>query len=292
VDSVDFERFAEALRNLVAEKPETRLIGARKLMQADQATFAPIIVPALVGLVGNPDSVISRGTLRIFGKLGPAAGRAGEEIFQLVKKDGPESKEAVDALRSILKLVNIDKNTIIGYDDYQSFLKHLSASNRLPETPEDEKRPEFLAAILGAAPKGAGYAELAQNLEGLNHDFRREMAARLEPALNAHVQAMPHDTYDEKRILVKWVNDELRRFDLAVKCPKTGSSGLLHADPGNHPEIGRFQIEIKGDDGKRRRTVNSPELFHLELMNAPPRREALAEWHGKVRRHGGDAGRA
>lgn len=144
---------------------------------------------------------------------------------------------------------------------------------------------------LAEIPHLSGYANDAQTLVELNHSFRREMAARLQPAFNAHIQAMPHGTYEEKKALARWVNEELRRFDLAVKCPKTGQPSLIHAGPGNHPEIGRFQLEHKTAEGKNVRSVNTPELPYIELMEAAPRREALAEWREKVGREGGGAKR-
>ncbi len=163
-------------------------------------------------------------------------------------------------------------------------------SQETPSPPGDKRR-EHLAALLATVPDSGGYVEQAQSLQELHHDFRREMAARLQPLLNVHIQAMPHDTYEEKKALARLVNDELRRFDLAIKCPKTGLPALLVGDPGNHPEIGRFCIEIKAEDGKRKRTVNTPQLPQLELMEAAPRREALSEWHDRVGRPRGGAQR-
>jgi hypothetical protein len=152
-----------------------------------------------------------------------------------------------------------------------------------------EKRPQFLADILAAAPKGAGYVEFAQALEDANHDFRREMAASLAPVLNAHIQAMPHDTYEEKKTISRWVNDELRRFDLAIKCPKTGNPSTLLAGPFRDAEVGRFIIEHKTAEGKRVRSFTSTHLPILELMEANPRREVFVEWRDKVGRKGGGA---
>ncbi len=146
----------------------------------------------------------------------------------------------------------------------------------------DDKRQEHLAALLATVPDSGGYVEQAQSLDELLHGFRREMAARLQPVLNAHIQAMPHETHEEKKALARWVNEELRRFDLAIRCPKTGQPSLLFAGPGNHPEIGRFILEHRTPEGKRVRPVQTPELQHLELMEAAPRREAFVEMHQRI----------
>lgn len=132
-------------------------------------------------------------------------------------------------------------------------------------------------------PKRETFEEQAERLERRSHEFRQQLAAELTPTLNAKIQAMPHETYEEKKNLAKWVNEELRRFDLAIKCPKTGEPSILLADVGNKPEFGRFIIEHKNDDGKRVRSFTSAELPHLELIEANPRREAIVEWREKTR---------
>ena len=133
-----------------------------------------------------------------------------------------------------------------------------------------------------AASLPADYPRRSETLAAMTTAYREELAAQLAPALNAHIRAMPHETYEEKKVLAKWVNDELRRFDLAINCPKTGQPSILLVGSGNHPEIGRFMIEHKTPEGKRVRPVNTPELPQLELMEANPRREALLEWRDRV----------
>ena len=169
------------------------------------------------------------------------------------------------------------------YFETQSDISDLSSPGPLD-------RKQRLEALLATTPDAGGYTAQSQELEELSHEFRRQVAARLEPALNAQIQAMPRETYEEKKEVARWVNQELRRFDLAIKCPKTGRPSSLCANQGNHPEIGRFSIEHT-IDGKKHRPVNSPELMHLELMEASPRREALSEWHARVGRPGGGAKR-
>jgi hypothetical protein len=102
---------------------------------------------------------------------------------------------------------------------------------------------------------------------------------------------MPHDTYEEKKAQARWVNEELRRFDLAIKGP-TGQPSILLVGTGKHPEIGVFILEHRTSEGKRQRPVQTPSLPHLELMEANPRREAFIEWRQKVSREREGASRA
>ena len=92
--------------------------------------------------------------------------------------------------------------------------------------------------------------------------------------LVAFVRALPIETLAEKRTAVKAVNGRLRSLGLAIRCPKTGLAARLVAHPGNHPERGRFQIELLGDP-PRRRTFSTPDPPPLELMPEPPKREPM-----------------
>ena len=57
--------------------------------------------------------------------------------------------------------------------------------------PSENQR--FLAALLATVPPGAAYEEQARLLEELTHDVRRQVAARLLPALKDRIpgQAAP-----------------------------------------------------------------------------------------------------
>ena len=139
------------------------------------------------------------------------------------------------------------------------------------------------------------YDKASGEIEGSIRRAREEAAARLLPEFKAAMQRQNFNTYDNKKTLVKWVNDELRRFDLAIKSPKTGLPATLKAKPGNHPEIGSF--ELKSDDVHGgTKTFSTPSLAVLlenfELMEASPRREPLAEWHDRVKQQRGGPRRA
>jgi hypothetical protein len=154
-------------------------------------------------------------------------------------------------------------------------IKHLKKNERVTEGETDDP-----------------YKRLSNQLEGELHEVRRRIAEELAPVLNARIQAMPHRNYEEKKELARWVNEELRRFDLAIKGP-TGQPSVLVAARGNPPdvEIGRLFLEYKSSDRNRARTQLPPQLPPFELMEAAPRREALREWHERASR-GGSASRA
>ena len=97
--------------------------------------------------------------------------------------------------------------------------------------------------------------------------FREALAARDGAALNAYLQSFPLGTLAGKREAVTAVNARLRALGLAIRCPKTAQPARLVAHLGDHPDVGRFQIELLGPD--RRRTVSSPEPPVLDLVPEP-----------------------
>jgi hypothetical protein len=116
---------------------------------------------------------------------------------------------------------------------------------------------------VGEDPEALYLELLAQSVS-----FRERLAARYASAVNTFLRSLPIETIGEKREAVRAVNGRLRSLGLAIRCPKTGLPARLVAHPGNHPEQGRFQIEILG--AERRRTVSAPEPPPLELMPEPP----------------------
>ena len=130
----------------------------------------------------------------------------------------------------------------------------------------------------GAATTASdGYQAKAADLSGITHNYMAKLAKELEPALNAHVQSMPQETHEDKKEVASWVTKELRRFDLAIKCPKTGHPAILFTIPDYQPGVGRFVVEHKTPEGKRVRAFTPIRVSQLELMEAPTRREGLME---------------
>jgi hypothetical protein len=126
------------------------------------------------------------------------------------------------------------------------------------------------------------YAECYRALVELSHDFRQEVADVLQPRLNRQLQTMAQDTYEEKRLLASWVNNELHQIGLAIKCPKTGKPATLVADiRGGRTDSSRFRLDVRNDDGRHIRTVTVNQLPELELIEDEPRREGLARPRGR-----------
>jgi hypothetical protein len=111
-----------------------------------------------------------------------------------------------------------------------------------------------------------------RELLGESLAFREKLATRYGPELTAFLRSLPIDTLAEKRGAVQAVNMRLRSLGLAIRCPKTGLAARLVAHPGNHPERGRFQLELLGDP-PRRRTVSTPDVPPLTLMPEPPQHQ-------------------
>jgi hypothetical protein len=127
---------------------------------------------------------------------------------------------------------------------------------------------------------GNDYASVKNWQAELRTALNVSIIRRLEPVFNRVLSDAPQATLEEKQALSRWANAELRAMQLAIKCPKTGEPASLRAAPGNHPQIGRFQIELL--EGQRAVT-SSPQLPFIELTCRKPRTEGLAQyWANKV----------
>jgi hypothetical protein len=136
------------------------------------------------------------------------------------------------------------------------------------------------------------FADLPTDLDGraaalsdIHRKFRQEFVTKYQPLLNARIQAMPHDTYEQKKDLAKWVNEELRRFGLAIRCKVEMQEAegvvervypaILVADASNNTaETGRFRLEYQGWGKPKRKllTIGAPML---ELMVAPSKNDPV-----------------
>lgn len=278
-----------------------------------------VAVTQLIELLDSEDREVQDAAATILGIMGSAALRAGPALFQKYRSDNSAAAEF--ALMQIHGLahceyspskfsytINSDFNIDYDYGDnyfsskenrarnYWEFLEqvieelssHYHERASVPKADQESKE-----AKPNAATSAEAYEKLAHQLEGRIHEVKREVAAEIAPSLNTRIQAMPHGTYEQKKEVARWANEELRRFDLAIKGP-TGQPSTLVALPGNPPEVesGRWQLEHKSPEGKRVRTQLPPQLPSFELMEAQPRREGLREWREKVTRQPRGASRA
>jgi hypothetical protein len=262
--------------------------------------------------------------------IGPEAREGGASLFQFTKDTNERRKKcASDALRVILGLpkTNLDFSNYSTYADLMNFVDTQESPAQpqqdfpLPAPPAPTAKPveqnlntfilvdqqtgqgrpvpevdnhkvySHLDSAIETVPKNASYDEQATQIEGLIGGVRQRAAARLLPPLKEEMRRRPHNTYDQKIEMVAWVNAELRRFNLAIKHPKTGLPATFKPKPGNDPEIGCFQLSSEDADGKEK-TFTTPDLAtlldKLELIDAAARREALSEWREKVgRQHRG-----
>ena len=115
-------------------------------------------------------------------------------------------------------------------------------------------------------PLQSDYGALRERAHSIQQSLRNAIALALEAPLEAHVQAVPHDTLSEKRALAKWLNAELRGLGLAIRCPKTDRPAYLIGSPCAPGDGSRFQLETQDDNGMPRRTCSSYDLPRLRLM--------------------------
>jgi hypothetical protein len=254
-------------------------------------------VPTLIEMLESGDAKTQGDVIPLLMAIGPAAQPAGRALFRIIKNRSEDiwlPQLAGNALKSIFSLNKLESSLFINYNDYNHFL----ISNRLfvplpdpkPDTPKPEIPPHDKAgrsaqfeALLATVPQDEKYGLLAPKLAGLSHEFREHVAARLAPALNAHVQALPQESLEQKKELGRWVNAELEAFGLAVQEPKTGRPGRLRGVRGYQPGVGCFEIEVK-INGKQEVPTVSNELPTLELMDANPPEQVRATFRELVKK--------
>lgn len=132
-----------------------------------------------------------------------------------------------------------------------------------------------IKSLLEAEPP-AYYDALVGHLGELESLVRQEVAARLQPVILQRVRLMRQETYAEKQEVARWVNGELRRLGLAVRCPVTGKPGTLVVDLGGAQEtVSRFRVETRAE-GHRTRKMLAYELTDFQLIDDAPRAASAA----------------
>lgn len=166
------------------------------------------------------------------------------------------------------------------FDKSSDILADLNKGHGGPVPTLEEKIKELTEGL------SADYDGLSAALTEIHQAYRQNLADSLTPALTVKMQEKPHAGYEDKKELAKFVNAELRKYGLTIKCPKTGRPASLGADPGNHPAEGRFHLLTEAEDGKKVRTVNTPQLSTLlesfELMADDPDRKRWGKWTDRV----------
>jgi hypothetical protein len=146
---------------------------------------------------------------------------------------------------------------------------------------KDSLRKAFEAVELALSSLPSGFAARRGALVNLHDHVRAAIARSFESALNERAASLPGDTYEDKKVVARFVNSELREFGLAIRCPKTGLPAFLVAHPGGRPGIGRYHLEVV-EFGKPRRTVTSSELPEsLKLM--PDQMQVRTDEHAPSR---------
>src|SRR5665213_3834754 len=114
-------------------------------------------------------------------------------------------------------------------------------------------------------------------IEELSAAFRWEIAEAMQRRLNAHLKTLPHETFEERKLIASFVNMELRELGLTIRCPKTGKPAILIADVKDaEHDKGRFRLQVCDEKGKNKRTVTCYGMIELELMPDAPRKEGMA----------------
>jgi Ran GTPase-activating protein (RanGAP) involved in mRNA processing and transport len=216
----------------------------------------------------------------------PNSERAGdqlrEEVARFLRQGGGEAAIELDNLTLALRVF---PNRARAEGWITARHAQLGAGRRaesaVPETPASGKLD--VASVLRSldAPLPDEYEARRRVLCTLTDAVREQVRRAMEPALNQRAAALPQGTYDEKKELAKWVNGELRRFGLAIRCK--GKRCFLMGNPGGQPGIGRFVLEYTDDQGKRHHPLTSVTLPHLELMLDDLERTAFGERVSRMR---------
>ncbi len=120
-----------------------------------------------------------------------------------------------------------------------------------------------------AAPSPDNFKQLRQSLHEAKRLFLEELASRLAPALNARIAELPHATYEQKKELSKWLNQESRELGLTFACPKTGFPAFITGNTGSDRQVGRFVFHALKQNGGRSTSFSAAALPPLKLMPAP-----------------------
>lgn len=121
-------------------------------------------------------------------------------------------------------------------------------------------------AVRKVVDKTRGYEEARIAARDATRIVQEELARELGESLNGRAASMPQATYEQKKTLANWVNNELRPLGLAVRCPATGRPAVLQASVGNDRAVGAFRFDTLAADGGREQRSWATRLPRLELI--------------------------
>ncbi len=105
------------------------------------------------------------------------------------------------------------------------------------------------------------------------------IAEVVQPLVVEYFNSLPHETYEQKKLVAKELNACVASIGLALMCPKTGLTAYLVADPGgNKPESGRFQLSVAESSGGRKRSMTSVDMPPIRLIPFIDRHRRQNSW--------------
>lgn len=122
----------------------------------------------------------------------------------------------------------------------------------------------------------ADYHTIHERCVAARDMFHALMADRFSSPFNAHLSQLPQTTIREKQELSRSANSDLRSLGLALAT--SAGPALLHADPGHRSSLGYFQLRLIATADGRKPVRTSRELFRVDLIGHPVRKEPGAEY--------------
>ncbi|MCA9245137.1 MAG: hypothetical protein KDA32_14355, partial [Phycisphaerales bacterium] len=130
---------------------------------------------------------------------------------------------------------------------------------------------EAIRKLLADMPED--YDARREAMVRLRDVFHQEIAASIEPGLNAYAAEQPQSDLASCRKLAADVNRHLRELGLTLASPDNSGPAILLADfqDAQHKESLRFRLQITDETGRRFRRLASAKLPALRPVPVPVR---------------------
>ena len=256
-----------------------------------------LAIEAATNAIESDNPLVRLGVAVVLHRVDPRNEAARACLDRLANDEHPIIRRV--AFHALLYLDSTLKTVYIHYTNEESDLlcaieRYLRVSGRPTESlpppsthpkPADDWRRQF-DTLMAARPAEEVYEPQAQWLERVKHDVNHQIMDQAASAIKGKLQTWEHNTYAKKLEITRWLNAELRRFDLTISSPEVGGPATLSADAAGRGGEGRFQLKgkTKGENGRHAyfSTQSLPELLgKIEFVNSL-RREALTEWRERV----------